>query len=414
VLPSANNPVPGEKPDNPVPVEKTTNPASEEKSNLDFGVSLANNIPDEKRNFTLIFKIKAPLPNHSYKYLVDKKEYSAGTTGIFATKLKAGDYAVTAIAQKADGSEVGRSTQKVTVVDNGKIVPEPVEKGGEVKTEKVTAPAAAQGSEVVNSGESALYDPHEAMSNKVLPSVVFIHVEKRDSVGSGSGFVIAPGIVATNYHVIEDAREIVVNVSTIIVDQQNQTGRAPAFGASVQLTDKTHDLALLKVSGLQAPALPVIPFPKDKNTFSIYIAGNPGNAKAICVPGTAHKWEKTRCMASGEEIPMLPIAAPGVTEGSSGSAVLDLSGNVIAICTQGPQKGTDLAVLSDPLLELMRKSKIVPVSAERTSVLAIPHSLRLTQEAKLNKLLLSRRVPGSLNLTPCLPYSLQGLENFLL
>jgi S1-C subfamily serine protease len=93
------------------------------------------------------------------------------------------------------------------------------------------------------------YELMDAYSQAVTSAVDMVApaVVKVESRGGGSGFVFAPdGLVLTNAHVIERAKE----VSVVLPD-----GRARE--ASVIGRDADTDLAVLKIS---APDLQVVPF----------------------------------------------------------------------------------------------------------------------------------------------------------
>ena len=76
---------------------------------------------------------------------------------------------------------------------------------------------------------------------------------KKVLVGSGTGFLInTDGYVATNYHVIDDASEIEL---VFPIDGINVS-----YSAEILLTDKTNDLALLKIDDPSFRKLDYLPY----------------------------------------------------------------------------------------------------------------------------------------------------------
>jgi S1-C subfamily serine protease len=63
----------------------------------------------------------------------------------------------------------------------------------------------------------------------------------------GSGWVLAPGRVVTNAHVVAGIEDVTVRVR----------GTGPALHGSVVVFDPQRDLAVISVPGLNAPALPL-------------------------------------------------------------------------------------------------------------------------------------------------------------
>jgi tetratricopeptide (TPR) repeat protein len=87
-----------------------------------------------------------------------------------------------------------------------------------------------------------------------MPPKRFASKVQRDSegdliaVGSGTGFVVAPGMLLTNEHVVEDAEGL------LIVDPSDSSKRLPA---SVVAIDANLDVALVKCDALRADPMPL-------------------------------------------------------------------------------------------------------------------------------------------------------------
>lgn len=84
---------------------------------------------------------------------------------------------------------------------------------------------------------------------RVTPSVAFVLAKDRDGKPSsgGSAFVIAPGVLLTALHVVQQATEVSV-----------QLPGAAALAADVVGIDIDHDIALLHAAGLPAGATPLM------------------------------------------------------------------------------------------------------------------------------------------------------------
>jgi S1-C subfamily serine protease len=81
---------------------------------------------------------------------------------------------------------------------------------------------------------------------------------------AGSGFVIGPGLVVTNAHVVAG------------MDGAQVIDAAGRHDASVVLFDPDLDIAVLRTSGLAAPALPISAGVVPRGTLAV-VLGYPGN-----------------------------------------------------------------------------------------------------------------------------------------
>ena len=138
-----------------------------------------------------------------------------------------------------------------------------------------------------------------------------------DVVGSGSGFFVSTGKIATNYHVIDGATTIFARViekeKTYVVE-------------SIAASDKSHDLVILTVPDVTTPTLELADSDKVEIGENVYAIGNPQGWEGTFSEGiissireySTNKW--------------IQITAP-VSPGSSGGAVLNNKGEVIGIAT---------------------------------------------------------------------------------
>ncbi|RKU11071.1 hypothetical protein C6501_13095 [Candidatus Poribacteria bacterium] len=146
----------------------------------------------------------------------------------------------------------------------------------------------------------------------------------------GSGFFVGKGLVATNYHVINGAK---TGTAKLVVEQR----RFEIEGAVA--TDKEHDLAIVKVTDLNAPPLPLGNSDNIAEGEIVYAVGNPrgfegtfssGEISNIRPQGTARIKDK-----------VLQFTAP-ISRGSSGGAVVNRWGQVIGIVSETRDDGQNL------------------------------------------------------------------------
>lgn len=146
---------------------------------------------------------------------------------------------------------------------------------------------------------------------------------------TGSGFSLLDGYVVTNYHVIDEARNIKVYG---INGDFNQGSQAKVIGV-----DKTNDLALLKLNTLTPSVNDVVPYsikrPMAEVGEDIYVLGYPitqllGNEIKL-----TNGIISSRSGFEGN-VSNYQITAP-VQPGNSGGPVFDKNGNVIGIVVAG-------------------------------------------------------------------------------
>ena len=144
------------------------------------------------------------------------------------------------------------------------------------------------------------------------------HLGFTDAKGNrwtGSGFVIHAGHIATNHHVVD-------NMS---IGFAKLVGKEEVYPVEAILeVDKERDLAVIKVGGIDAPALPL----GDSDTVQIddrvYIAGNPRGLEVLFSDGiiSAIRGDSTD--------KIFQMTAP-ISQGSSGGPVFNEKGEVIGV-----------------------------------------------------------------------------------
>ena len=189
------------------------------------------------------------------------------------------------------------------------------------------------------------------LARQARPSVVVISVAGRDGTqqGLGTGFVIArEGLIATNLHVIGEARPITV-----------QTAEGKSLKVTgVRAWDRTLDLAVIQVDAKELPALELGDSDKPQQGDPIVVMGNPFGLKHSVVSGVLSEQREI------EGRKMLQIAFP-VEPGNSGGPVLDAQGKVLGIVTMKSRVTENLgfAVPINALKPLLEKPN--PVAMEK-------------------------------------------------
>jgi S1-C subfamily serine protease len=157
----------------------------------------------------------------------------------------------------------------------------------------------------------------------------------------GSGFFVRPDIVATNYHVIENASygvaRVVGETETYVIE------------GTVGI-DKVHDLALLKLAGAARQSLPLADMNAMEVGEEIFVFGNPRRLEGTISPGII-SGISLREMGSEN---LIQISAP-ISSGSSGGPVVNRDGEVIGVAVSSITSGQNLnfAVPSSLLAMLM-------------------------------------------------------------
>ena len=143
-----------------------------------------------------------------------------------------------------------------------------------------------------------------------------IQTPKRE--GAGSGVIISvDGYIVTNNHVVEGADEL-----TVTLDDNRE------FSARIIGTDKTTDLALIKIDGKNLPAITI----GDSNNLKVgewvLAVGNPFNLNSTVTAGIVSA--KARSIgANGIESFIQTDAA--INPGNSGGALVNTEGELVGI-----------------------------------------------------------------------------------
>jgi regulator of sirC expression with transglutaminase-like and TPR domain len=181
-------------------------------------------------------------------------------------------------------------------------------------------------------------------------SVVVVSFTGRDGSrqGLGAGFIISSnGLIATNLHVIGEARPIQIEL---------HDGRKFDV-TSVQATERSQDLAILKIDAEDLPPLPLGNSDELQAGQPVIAIGNPLGLERSVVSGIL----SARREIDGRS--MLQIALP-IERGNSGGPLLDHQGRVHGLLTLKSLKTENLgfAIAVNALKPLMEKPNPIPMS----------------------------------------------------
>lgn len=190
----------------------------------------------------------------------------------------------------------------------------------------------------------------EQIAKAARPSVVVITFSGRDGKrqGLGTGFVVgADGLIATNLHVIGEARPVAVELAD---------GKRCDV-TSVHASDRSLDLALIRVNAKNLPPLELADSDQVKDGQPVVALGNPLGLKHSVVSGVV----SARREVEGRS--MLQLAIP-LEPGNSGGPLLDMQGRVVGVLTLKSLVTDNLgfAVSSNALKPLLKKPNPIAMS----------------------------------------------------
>lgn len=184
-------------------------------------------------------------------------------------------------------------------------------------------PAATPGdARLLDAYSRAVVDVVETVS----PAVVHIEVEKpgRGGKGTGSGVVVSPdGLLLTNNHVIDGAREISITL-----------GDGSKFSARMIGRDPDTDLAVLRAQTTRQLAFARLANSKQLKAGQIAIAiGNPLGFQSSVTAGIISAVGRSLRAQNGRLIDDVIQTDAALNPGNSGGALVDSLGQVIGINT---------------------------------------------------------------------------------
>ena len=189
----------------------------------------------------------------------------------------------------------------------------------------------------------------EKLFERVRPAVVVISFAGRDGQreGLGTGFVVSrDGLVATNLHVIGEARPISVETAD---------GKRHEVTA-IEASDRAADLALVRINARDLPALELGDSDTLKQGQPVVAVGNPHGLTHSVVTGVVSGQREI----DGRQ--MIQLAIP-IEPGNSGGPLIDLDGRVHGLLTMKSQVTANLgfAVAINRLKTLLEKPNPIPI-----------------------------------------------------
>ena len=147
--------------------------------------------------------------------------------------------------------------------------------------------------------------------------------QKRESVSYGSGFILKNNFIMTNFHVVEDATEVLVSLS----DRRE-------FKAEVIGVDPLSDLAVLKVNGEDLPSVNIGNSNELKVGDWVVAIGSPFSFDFSVTAGiVSAKGRSIQNNNIGNYVPFLQTDV-AINPGNSGGPLFNLNGEVVGINSQ--------------------------------------------------------------------------------
>ena len=185
-----------------------------------------------------------------------------------------------------------------------------------------------------------------ALAKQARPAVYLLAIQDEDGEvkGSGTGFLISPdGLLVTNHHVIAGAKQILAKAEN--------GGLFPVV--KVVAADPANDLALLQLEAKDLPCLSLAPPGSAEAGTRIAVIGSPLGLEGTLTEGIV----SARRKLPGQKREVLQISA-AISQGSSGSPVLDAQGHVVGVASFLLAEGQSLhfATPSEKLQALLRRT----------------------------------------------------------
>ncbi|MCY4404291.1 MAG: trypsin-like peptidase domain-containing protein [Candidatus Poribacteria bacterium] len=187
----------------------------------------------------------------------------------------------------------------------------------------------------------------QEIARKALASTVFLKIQNAngDVIRYGSGFFVGNDKLVTNFHIVDGSTSILLR--KIGYDKWYQI-------EDILGTDEEHDLAILKLSSISSPFLPIANSETVQTGETVYVIGNPK-----LLEGTFSKGIVSAVRTDGKN-KWIQIDA-SISPGSSGGAVVNGIGEVIGVVSwsyNDPKaQNLNFIVPSNYLKELLKRTK---------------------------------------------------------
>jgi serine protease Do len=170
--------------------------------------------------------------------------------------------------------------------------------------------------------------------------------QTREAVSYGSGFIFKEGYLLTNFHVIDEATEIIVSLN----DRRE-------YSAEVVGIDPLSDLAVLKISGKNLPKVSIGDSENLKVGDWVVAIGSPFSFDFSVTAGiVSAKGRSIQNQNIGNYVPFIQTDV-AINPGNSGGPLFDLDGKVVGINSQiysrsGGYQGLAFAIPIDVAMEV--------------------------------------------------------------
>ena len=170
----------------------------------------------------------------------------------------------------------------------------------------------------------------QSIAQELAASTVILEITQHNGRRThGTGFFIGEGLIATNAHVIDNAKN-----ATARLVQTQQTMHIQGYIA----IDTDTDLAVLKAANTTAPALTLGNSDTIRIGDLIYTLGNPTGLEGTFSEG---RISNLLIGIPGIKGKVIQFTAP-ISGGSSGGAIVNQHGEVIGIASQTREDGQNL------------------------------------------------------------------------
>jgi S1-C subfamily serine protease len=161
-----------------------------------------------------------------------------------------------------------------------------------------------------------------------------------DGVATGTGFVVAGGLIVTNHHVVEGAELVAVRIA-------GRRVRARVVGS-----DASTDLAILRPPRERVRTLATLPLGRSAGVRpgdTAVALGNPYGLTRTVTAGVVSAVGRGITAPDGARIRDVIQTDAAINPGNSGGPLLDGNGRVIGVIAQGRGDGVAFAVPVDTL-----------------------------------------------------------------
>jgi S1-C subfamily serine protease len=200
-------------------------------------------------------------------------------------------------------------------------------------------------SEAPPTGSSTSPVSTETLLGKLDAGTVFILGAQQDGLSMGSGMLVAPDLVLTNYHVVESGDPTRLFVSN---QAMGRTLEASLVGRSSTSNISSRDFALLRLSqpsdlprlrfttqvarldGVIAAGFPSFVLSSDPSFVSAMQSGEPGRLSELQMAVTRGEVTAEQAGADGSRI---LVHSATISPGNSGGPLVDMCGRIVGINT---------------------------------------------------------------------------------